>query len=154
MSRRTPTPKSGRAAAAARVAAFFLLATALAGCARLGMPVGIPETDRTTTGSIRPAAAVASQADPSDWEAIRRALATSLDRGEATDVEWTNPDTGSSGVVSATAPGVKGAVAPCRPFDTTMSDARGVRRYSGEACKMSNGRWSLRGIKAADAALS
>jgi hypothetical protein len=35
-----------------------------------------------------------------------------------------------------------------------MSDVRGVRRYSGEACKTSNGRWSIRGIRPADATLS
>jgi hypothetical protein len=160
---RTPTPISGRAAAATRVAAILLLAT-LGGCARGGLPIGVPDTDRTITGSIKPArpnppaapaAAIASTfADPSDWEALRRALAESLDRGDADYVEWTNPDTGSSGVASATRPAVKGGVAPCRPFDTTMSDVRGVRRYSGEACKMTNGRWALRGIKPVDATLS
>lgn len=160
---RTPTPISGRASAAARIAAFLLLAAALGGCARAGLPIGVPDTDRTITGSIRPAkpapaapavAVVSSYADPSDWEALRRALAVSLDKGDAGNVEWTNPDTGSSGVASATQPAVKGGVAPCRPFDTTMSDVRGVRRYSGEACKMTNGRWSLRGIRPADSTLS
>ncbi len=128
------------------------------------MPIGVPDTDRTITGSISPAkpapaatpAVAVSNAyvDPSDWEALRRALATSLDKGSATNVEWNNPDTGSSGVASATLPSVKGGIAPCRPFDTTMSDVRGVRRYTGEACRMTTGRWSLRAIKAADASLS
>ena len=160
---RTPTPGSGRAAAAARIAAFLLIAASLGGCARLGMPIGVPDTDRTITGSIQkakpaptPARAVvaAADVDPSDWEALRRALAVSLDKGDAANVEWTNPDTGSSGIASAILPAVKGGIAPCRPFDTTMSDIRGVRRYSGEACKMTNGRWSIRGIKPADATLS
>jgi hypothetical protein len=44
--------------------------------------------------------------------------------------------------------------AGCHSFDTTMSDVRGVRRYSGEVCKMTNGRWALRSVKPADAALS
>jgi hypothetical protein len=35
-----------------------------------------------------------------------------------------------------------------------MSDVRGVRRYSGEVCKMTNGRWALRSVRPADAALS
>ena len=148
---RTPTLSSGRAAGAraAGALALVLIAAVPAGCARLGLPVGGAQTDPTVTNGTRPA--TAALADPSDWEAIRRALATSLDKGDASHVEWTNPDTGSFGIVTATASATGAA---CRAFDTTMSDLRGVRRYSGEACKLSNGRWSLRSIKPADAALS
>jgi surface antigen len=118
------------------------------------MPVGVPDTDRTTTGSVRPAIAASATvalADPSDWETIRRALATALDSGNASEIDWSNPDTGSFGVVTAS---TASGSADCRPFDTTMSDVRGVRRYSGEVCKMTNGRWALRSIRPADAALS
>lgn len=153
---RTPTPQPGRATSRARAATMCLMAgLALTGCARLGMPVGsAPETDRTITGSVRPAAAPATAvalADPSDWETIRRALATALDSGGRSAIDWTNPDTGSFGVITAATPATRDG---CRPFDTTMSDVRGVRRYSGEVCKMTNGRWALRSVRPADAALS
>jgi surface antigen len=118
------------------------------------MPVGVPDTDRTITGSVRPAAAPASAValtDPSDWETIRRALASALDAGNAKEIDWSNPDTGSFGVVTAS---TASGNAECRPFDTTMSDVRGVRRYSGEVCKMTNGRWALRSVRPADATLS
>lgn len=150
---RTPTPLPGRAIGPGRVAAMCLIAgIALSGCARLGMPVGVPDTDRTVTGSVRPAATAAvALADPSDWETIRRALAGALDSGKATEIDWSNPDTGSFGVITASASSNQ---AGCRPFDATMSDVRGVRRYSGEVCKMTNGRWALRSVRPADAALS
>lgn len=152
---RTPTPAPGRATSRARAVAVGLLAgLMLAGCARLGMPVGVPDTDRATTGSIRPASAArtgVALADPSDWETIRRALATALDSGSTAEIDWSNPDTGSFGVITASA---SSSNSDCRPFDATMSDVRGVRRYSGEICKMTNGRWALRSVRPADAALS
>jgi hypothetical protein len=116
------------------------------------MPVGVPETDNMATGSIRPAATAAvALADPSDWETIRRALASAIDSGNSASIDWSNPDTGSFGVITASN-AANGA--GCHSFDTTMSDVRGVRRYSGEVCKMTNGRWALRSVKPADAALS
>jgi surface antigen len=151
---RTPTRPPGRATSRAGVTVACLIAgIALSGCARMGMPVGVPDTDRTFTNSVnsvRPATAVAL-ADPSDWETIRRALASALDAGSSGQIDWSNPDTGSFGVIVAAA-AANGA--GCRPFDTTMSDVRGVRRYSGEVCKMTNGRWALRSVRPADAALS
>lgn len=150
---RTPTLPPGRATSRTRAMAVCLVAgLALTGCARLGMPVGVPDTDRTITGSIRPASTGAvALADPSDWETIRRALATALDSGNPAQIDWSNPDTGSFGVITASA---STRNSDCRSFDTTMSDVRGVRRYSGEACKMTNGRWALRSVRPADAALS
>lgn len=150
---RTPTPLPGRATRGAGFAAACLtVGLALTGCARLGMPVGVPETDNMATGSIRPAATAAvALADPSDWETIRRALASAIDSGNSASIDWSNPDTGSFGVITASN-AANGA--GCHSFDTTMSDVRGVRRYSGEVCKMTNGRWALRSVKPADAALS
>ena len=44
--------------------------------------------------------------------------------------------------------------AVCRPFATTINDERGVRRYRGDACLRTDGRWQLNGVTADDALLS
>jgi surface antigen len=67
-------------------------------------------------------------------------------------VEWNNPGTGSNGAVTVAE--VPGQVALCRPFSTTVSDPHGVRRYRGQACRETDGRWQLQGISADDARLS
>ena len=45
------------------------------------------------------------------------------------------------------------ATGACRAFATTISDYRGVRRYSGEACRPANGGWRLTGIVPDDTTL-
>ena len=42
----------------------------------------------------------------------------------------------------------------CRSFATTVNDARGIRRYRGDACRRTDGRWQLDGMAPDDAKLS
>ncbi len=146
-------PRACRAIAAA---AFAL---SLGGCAGLGLPFAAETTSDAalTTGSIRPTlvnASVVDGVDASDWEAIRRTLATIPADATVDRLAWRNPDTGSAGTISGLgAAHARGGLA-CRPFATTVNDQRGVRRYRGEACKLSNGRWQLYGMVGDDAQLS
>lgn len=147
-------PRAGRAVAAAA------LALSLGGCAGLGLPFGAETTASNaslTTGSIRPtlvSASLVDGVDASDWEAIRRAVAATAADASVDTLSWRNPDTGSAGTISAlSATHAKGSL-KCRSFATTISDQRGVRRYRGETCRRSDGRWQLYGMVADDAQLS
>jgi surface antigen len=138
-----------------RAVAIGLTVVSLAGCSRLGMPFGGSDPDPQPTGAIRIAAKVTDNVDPSDWEAIRRAVATApIDGSDAQGIDWNNPDTGSSGVITAYPAVAEKGGALCRTLATTVNDVRGVRRYRGEACQRTDGRWQLFKIAADDSKLS
>ncbi len=125
----------------------------------MGVPFGpdLADVSPEITGSIptKPVKVdVVDQVDPSDWETIRRAVAKIPADMGATDVEWSNPDTRSTGTIAALAAPSAGAGTLCRPFATTVNDIRGVRRYRGEACQRTDGRWQLMDVAADDALLS
>jgi hypothetical protein len=126
-----------------------------AGCASLGLPLGAdePALDPVVTGSITPAAAPAPAADavdPSDWEAVRIALLADA----AGPLAWSNPDTGTTGTLSAQLPAADADGRLCRDFSTTLNDYRGVRRYHGEACRFGEADWRLLRVVPEDATLS
>ena len=139
--------------------AAAILALSLGGCAGLGLPFGaeVASTDPMTTGSIRPtlvSASVVDGVDASDWEAIRRTVAAIPAQSPVDRLAWRNPDTGSAGTIAALSAAHPQSGLACRTFATTINDQRGVRRYRGEACQRSNGRWQLYGMVADDAQLS
>ncbi len=143
-----------------RGVAAAALALSLGGCAGLGLPFGaeMAGVDTSlTTGSIKPTLVSASRVsgvDASDWEAIRRSIAATPADLASDRLPWRNPDTGSAGTISAlSAAHARGSLA-CRTFATTVNDQRGIRRYRGDACQRSNGRWQLYGMVADDAQLS
>ena len=136
------------------------MALALGGCAGLGLPGAGGEL---VTGSVSPnrgatatlvSASVVDQVDPSDWETVRRTVASASPTTGISRIEWTNPDTGTQGtIVGLDVPtDRKGQL--CRSFSTTINDARGVRGYRGDACKRTDGRWQLFGMVPDDAKLS
>lgn len=124
--------------------AFALLA--LAGCGRIGIPLGTAElADNARPQDGRVALVSASDGvDPSDWETVRQTVARSVD---GTGIDWSNPLTGSSGTLLSF-----DGESDCRTFATTMSDMRGIRRYRGAACQAS-GEWRLTEIVPDDAQL-
>jgi surface antigen len=126
----------------AAVLAGLLLATA--GCVRVGLPSAVTQTDSIHTGSIK--ASVTDAVDPSDWEVVRQTVA-SVDpaRGTVRDLDWRNPQTGSYGTLEAK-PAERRSGGICRAFSTTVADFRGVRAFSGEACRPVGGAWQLAGI--------
>ncbi|MBN8998323.1 MAG: hypothetical protein J0H54_02750 [Rhizobiales bacterium] len=156
-----------------RIAPLLLLLGSLAGCAV--SPTG-EELDGTVTGSIAKAPLPALAANdaalgygpeaappksvidgvaPSDWERVRLFAATNLAQAKDGEVlDWTNADTGSNGTMTAVAssrqePGGR----QCRAFALTISDLRGIRGYSGDACRSADGMWQLFDVSADDRAL-
>jgi surface antigen len=131
----------------------------LSGCASSGiagltLPPQLLKVSAETVGSVpSPSSAAVATVDASDWEAVRRAIAT-IPADQAKSLEWSNPDTRSTGAVSVAVAAEPEAATACRSFATTVSDARGVRRFRGQACREVDGRWQLRGVSADDATLS
>jgi surface antigen len=107
-----------------------------------------------TTGATLASAKVADSVDPSDWEAVRRAVASAPDEASEAAIPWSNPHTGSDGTINASAATVGKSGALCRSLETTISDYRGVRLYRGEACRRADGRWQIVRLAAGDATLS
>src|ERR1051326_3645733 len=122
------------------VAAF---AAGLASCSSLGLPFG---PDVGTTSAIPTVVSAADLVAPSDWETVRKTIAT-IPSGQTKTVQWSNGTTGSTGALTVL--GVT-AVPPatCRPFSTTVSDPRGVRRYGGRARCPGGGGWQTAGAGA------
>jgi surface antigen len=151
-----PPSQSARVCGALAVATLTL---SLGGCAGLGLPFGAESTVRTsamTTGSIKPtlvSAKIVDSVDASDWEAIRRTVASASDTAVDT-LAWRNPDTGSAGTVSALSAAEQRSGHDCRTLITTINDQHGVRRYRGQTCRMGDGRWQLFGMVADDAQFS
>lgn len=139
------------------VLATLALTMALGGCAGMGLPFG--EAGENRMAQARSARAIPVKAtnviesvDASDWETIRRSVA-SIPETLTEETAWSNPDTGSTGTIGVSiATEVSGTL--CRPFATTISDSRGIRRYRGDACLRTDGRWQLHGIRADDVLLS
>ncbi len=130
-----------------RAALLAFVAVAMGGCSQIGgaFTVGMAGDGRNFV-----AAAVADHVDPSDWEAVRQALASLAE--EARDLAWQNPRTGSSGTLTVTGTETRDGDV-CRDFATTLNDVRGVRRYRGEACRGDGGGWRLSGIIPDDSVL-
>ncbi len=124
-----------------------LLVVLASGCSSLGER----GSGRMAARATKPVSPV-ERVDPSDWETIRRAVASASDASAHT-LPWTNPDTGSKGTI-ALLPAITKAGNLCRAFATTISDPSGVHRYGGEACLRTDGRWQLHEITADDVLVS
>ncbi|HVZ14795.1 MAG TPA: RT0821/Lpp0805 family surface protein [Bauldia sp.] len=130
------------------------LALSLGGCAGLGLPFTGAETTASLTAyngrAVQPilaSAVVANQADPTDWDTIRRTIEGAPQGGK---LEWSNAITGSAGSLTVAADTGE----TCRAFVTTINDVRGIRRYRGQACVTANGRAQLQNVTADDATLT
>jgi hypothetical protein len=139
-----------------RPVAVAALAVALGGCAGLGLPFGESASNQDlTTGSVQKVSAKgADKVDQSDWQAVRRAVASVASGSGSTGTgEWRNPKTGSSGAVTILNTVTATNDPNCRNFVTTINDTRGVRNYRGEACRMGKDDWQLFGVLADDSTL-
>jgi surface antigen len=131
-----------------------VLALSVGGCASIGLPLGELSSAETDRGAMLANADGAAAVDPSDWEAVRRIVSSAPADAAPNRLSWSNPTTGSTGAVSILALADARGGAFCRPFATTINDARGIRRYRGEACRQGNGMWRLRTVTPDDAVLS
>jgi surface antigen len=144
---------------ACRGVAVAVLVLSLGGCAGLGLPFGseLSASNASATGRLKPtlvSANVVDDVDTSDWETIRRTVAATAADTSVDRIPWNNPDTGSAGTIAGLSAEQVQSGLQCRTFATTINDQRGIRRYRGEACQRSNGRWQLFGMIADDAQLS
>lgn len=145
--------------AAGRLAVLALLAWLPAACAQVGLPFGGAIASKKMTDAIRTSSLVKSAqassagVDGSDWEAVRRTLAAEFVAGRSGTVDWTNPDTGSSGTITTISTVSHNGADACRYFATTIHDIHGVRRYRGEICQDKD-RWRLTKVQPDDAVLS
>ena len=128
---------------------------ALAGCATIGLPFGpdLTKVSLETTAAIPARGSSIETVDASDWETVRRTVAL-IPASEARTLDWSNPDTRSTGSITVAAADDAKASAACRAFATTVSDSHGIRRYRGQACRETSGRWQLKGVAGDDAVLS
>src|SRR3990172_5947915 len=79
-----------------RGVAIAVLVLSLGGCTAMGLPfgeAGIARVSAETTGSIPAKAEAADPVDPSDWEAVRRTVASVPQDTGTSRIEWSNPDT-------------------------------------------------------------
>jgi len=136
--------------------ATLCLAVTLGGCSGFGLPFGDYGLDRQlSTGSIHTVSAKGSpRVDQSDWETVRQVIASADTKRQSTQsLDWSNPDTGTTGTITIFDTISATNDQKCRNFATTINDARGIRRYRGEACLMTNDRWQLFGVLADDSKL-
>jgi surface antigen len=152
-----PTPYTGRAkrrqiARSLTLGAAVVGALATAGCSTFALPFGprAAGVSMETTAAIPASGSTIGPVDPSDWEAVRRTVAP-IPTGENRTVDWTNPDTRSTGAVSVGVAQSGKIIAVCRAFATTVNDAYGVHIHRGQACRDITGRWQLKGVTADDA---
>jgi surface antigen len=155
----TGSAKRRQIATLVAVGGLSFLAAGLSGCATGSLPFAPPLLPQMTSISGETVGSITTQAliesvDASDWEAIRRTIAAAP-AGETKSLDWSNPDTRSTGALTVgVAAEIAGSGALCRTFVTTVSDPRGVRRYRGQACRETDGRWHLKGVAADDALFS
>ncbi|MBP0617067.1 RT0821/Lpp0805 family surface protein [Jiella mangrovi] len=127
-----------------KVVLLLALTGGLGGCVVAGP--GVEETllDPTITGSVEPQAA-SPDIDPdtdSDRRIVRNAVsALDLDRGTGR-YPWSNPETGSSGVITALSQEKQGD-SICRSFEASRQRFDGIALYAGRACTVGAGEWAL-----------
>jgi hypothetical protein len=149
----TRRTRPGQRAVPGRVVLLLAAALPLGGCAGLGLPfdeagAGSQASLSRPARAIPAAAVVVNQADPSDWEMVRRTAEGAPQA--AARLDWSNPTTGSAGTVAIAGDKPESL---CRPFAVTISDMRGIRRYHGDACQGADGHVRLAGVAADDATL-
>ncbi len=132
------------------VAAMFL-----AGCSSFGMGdfarTAAVSGPATSPVPVKVSLSVVDSVDPSDWETVRRTIA-SIPANTTGRYGWSNPRTHSSGTLTVL-PLASGSSASCRAIATTINDMRGIRSYRGEACHRRDGQWQLFGLRPDDTKL-
>jgi surface antigen len=129
-----------------RAVVASLLALMAAGCTVSGKSLADAAPDqKIVTGSVAPDAPTPDQQDfASDRLIVQGTVSTvSLAEITRTDLSWSNPDTGSSGVVTRIAEATKSGVM-CRTFQTTRLAFNGIGIFDGEICRASGGQWWTR----------
>lgn len=124
-----------------------VLSVALAGCSFVGFG---PELDDAATASVvkyETPAPLQETVDPSDWDTIRAAMASTLiSQPAGAPVPWENAITGSVGTIVPMDVSSNADGRLCRTFSTTLNGIGGVSQYRGDACQRQDGAVELIGL--------
>ncbi|MBC7285217.1 RT0821/Lpp0805 family surface protein [Hoeflea sp.] len=114
---------------------------ALSGCMGAGSSgVSALSLDQTTTGAITP---LSADSEIMSDETVIRELVGGLGQTDLSEPRpWSNPLTGSAGVISSLKTVTDGA-RTCRLFQTTRHGYDGVGLFDGRACRRPDGDWDL-----------
>ncbi len=124
-----------------------VLLAVLAGCAG-GIDLREAAVDETIkTGSIGTVAGKPEDALLSDQSTIRDAVSSADPEalGEA-GLAWANARTGSRGSVTTLVETTRRGL-PCRRFVTSRESYDGIKRYTGEVCRVVGDLWQVRAFK-------
>ncbi len=126
---------------AGKVAAALFLAALLSGCA-VGRPIDKLAADSSLTTGSTQISADASGLDPTDAEAIKLTVADAdMETSQSNLLAWSNPETGSSGTITAIDQFVGNEGQSCKKFRTTVDSFMGIALYEGETCELKKGFW-------------
>ncbi|MCE7028147.1 RT0821/Lpp0805 family surface protein [Jiella avicenniae] len=121
---------------------LLVLTAGLGGCVVAGPSVDDTLLDPTITGSVKAPTKIADSGDDSDLRIVRNAVsAADIDKGKGR-FSWSNPETGSSGVITALNQQRDGD-SICRSFETSRQRFDGIALYQGRACTIGAGEWAL-----------
>ena len=103
------------------------------------------------TGTVGTSVTLAYGAsEPTDWEAIRKTVSSSLASPQTARIEWTNPVSGNSGTISGIRADNGQDGRPCRTFEATVAGVDGVHLFHAELCLSPVRTWEFSRIAAAD----
>ena len=125
------------------MAGLVLVAVLATGCA-VNKPFAALESDPAIITSSVTKPIEAEGVDPRDAETIKMAVAQA--QSEGTDshlLAWSNPETGSSGTITAIDQFVGSHGQSCKKFRTTVDSFMGISLYNGETCELKKGLWVL-----------
>ena len=125
------------------MAGLVLVAVLATGCA-VNKPFAALESDPEIITSSVTKPIEAEGVDPRDAETIKMAVAQA--QSEGTDshlLAWSNPETGSSGTITAIDQFVGSHGQSCKKFRTTVDSFMGISLYNGETCELKKGLWVL-----------
>ena len=122
---------------------LWALTAGLGGCVVAGPSVeDTLLVDPTTTGSVKAPEKIADTDADSDRRIVRNAVsAADMETGKGR-FSWSNPETGSSGVITAMSQQRDGE-SICRSFETSRQRFDGIALYQGRACTIGAGEWAL-----------
>lgn len=126
-----------------KLAAAIILAAALSGCA-VGKSVDrLAAENELVTNSVTEAVEPEG-IDPTDAEAIKLKVADAEIGGTDSNLlAWSNPETGSSGTITAIDQFIGTHGQSCKKFRTTVDSFMGIALYKGETCELKKGFWVL-----------
>lgn len=125
------------------MAALALVAMLATGCA-VNKPFAALESDPEIVTSSVTKPVQAEGVDPRDAETIKMAVAQAQSAGEDSHLlAWSNPETGSSGTITAIDQFVGSHGQSCKKFRTTVDSFMGISLYNGETCELKKGLWVL-----------